>query len=73
MGWKTTDELLRSVRNATDRLVSGKTPVDEAHAEARLLGVATKVIALRLDHARLTGRLQQGSKRLPDILLDYDQ
>jgi hypothetical protein len=70
MAWKTTEDLLNSIKDATDRLVGGETPVDEAHAEARLLGVASKVIALRLDHARLTGRLEQGLDRLPDIKLD---
>ena len=70
MGWNTTSDLLASIQNATERLTTGKTPVDEAHAEARLLGVAAKTIGLRLDHARITGRLQQGSDLLPDFKLE---
>ena len=67
MAWKNTDELLESIQQSTKRLVGGETPVDEAHAEARLLGVAAKIMALRLDHARMTGRLKQGSSLLPDM------
>lgn len=65
--WSSASELMETIRDATDRLVSGETSVDEAHAEARLLGTAGKVIGLQLDHARLTGRLQQGSDVLPDF------
>jgi len=70
MTWKTTSELLSSVRQATDRLISGETAVDQSHAEARLLGTAGKIMAIRLEHAKLTGRLSQGSDVLPDFKLD---
>jgi len=65
--WTHTSDLLAAVQDARARLVAGETPVDSAHAEARLLGVGAKVLALRLDHARLTGRLEQGSDVLPDV------
>ena len=67
MSWKSTKELLETIHDATKRLKDGETPVDEAHAEARLLGVAAKMIGIRLDHARMTGRLKQGSRKLPDM------
>lgn len=73
MTWNTTDDLLDSIKNATDRLIEGKTSVEESHAEARLLGVAGKIIGLRLDHARITGRLVQGSNLLPDLKLSSDK
>jgi len=67
--WKSTEELLTSIHKATERLNRGDIPVDEAHAEARLLTVAAKIIGIRLDHARMTGRLNQGSPNLPDMVL----
>ena len=63
--WKSSTDLLATIRDAHDRLVAGTTPVDQAHAEARILGTAAKVIALQLDHARMTGRLTQGDATLP--------
>lgn len=72
MDWANTQELLESIRSATDRLVGGEASVEEAHAEARLLGVASKILAIRLDHARLTGRLTQGDPSLPDVRLTQD-
>ena len=67
--WKTLGELLEEVQGAQRRLVAGEMPVDQAHAEARLLGTAAKLLGVRLEHARLTGRLEQGSDVLPDVRL----
>lgn len=65
--WTTLGELLEAVQGAQRRLVAGETPTDQAHAEARLLGTAAKILGVRLEHARLTGRLEQGSDALPDV------
>lgn len=67
--WKTTADLLADVQDARRRLLAGKATVEQAHAEARLLGTAAKVLGLRLDHARLTGRLIADSDLLPDVRL----
>ena len=57
------------IEEAHTRLVSGKSAVDQAHAEARLFGAACKTLDIQLAHARMTGRLEQGSDLLPDVRL----
>lgn len=65
--WKRSGDLLASIHDAYDRVRKGETPVDQAHAEARILGTASRVLMVQLEHARLTGRLTQGSDELPDF------
>ena len=65
MIWTTSNELLHEVQQAYQRLASGESDAVKAHAEARLLGVAAKVIGIQLDHARLTQRLVEGSDVIP--------
>jgi|GEM_PF-4560202 len=67
--WKTISDMMAEIHAAHARLVGGDVDVDQAHAEARLLGVACKTVDLRLHHARLTGRLEQGADSLPDVRL----
>lgn len=67
--WNTSKDLLQAIHDAHARLRDGKTPVDEAHAEARILSTAAKTIGIQLEHARLTGRLDQGSDELPAFRL----
>jgi len=71
--WATLGELLEEIQCAQRRLVAGEMPVDQAHAEARLLGTAAKILGVRLEHARLTGRLEQGSDALPDVRLSGNE
>lgn len=67
--WATTADLLAEIKAAHQRLIDGEVDVDQAHAEARQLGVAAKVIDIEIQHARLTGRLRQGDDTLPPIKL----
>jgi hypothetical protein len=70
--WNTTSELLFAIYDAHHRLVEKKTDVVTAHAEARLLNAATKLLAVNMEHARLTGRLTKGSRSLPTIGIEQD-
>jgi hypothetical protein len=71
--WMSSRDLLQSVHDAHERLRKGETPVDQAHAEARILGTAAKVMGIQLDHARITGRLEQGSDELPAFRLSAEK
>lgn len=63
--WKSSNDVLAAIQRSHDDLRSGKMPVDEAHASARLLGGAVRLLDTALDHARLTGRLRQSEDILP--------
>lgn len=65
--WKSSLELLATIHDAHERLKSKETDATTAHAEARLLTAATRVMAVSLEHARLTGRLVEGSEMLPPM------
>jgi hypothetical protein len=67
MGWQTSRELLEEIQEAHKRLVTGDIDAVKAHAEARLLGAAAKVLNIQLDHAKATQRLIEGSDVLPDF------
>jgi len=67
--WGTTGALLADVHDAIRRLRAGESSVDQAHAEARLLGTAQRVVLVELEHARLSGRIEQGSDVLPGVRL----
>jgi hypothetical protein len=69
MAWKSTNDLLESIHLATERLQKDEISPEKAQAEARLLGVATRLISVQLKHARVTGRLKSGSDRLPNVKL----
>ena len=63
--WTSSTDLLKSIHEAHSRLCSGDIAVDAAHAEARILSTAAKVMLIQLEHAKTTGRLEQGSDELP--------
>lgn len=65
MGWDTSTGLLADIHEAHGRLKSGTSDAVIAHAEARLLATATKLLATQLDHAKATKRLREGSDVLP--------
>lgn len=67
--WSSSQELLEAIHDAHDRLRTNQTDAMTAHAEARLLGSATKVMAITLEHARLTNRLKEGDSMLPVTLI----
>jgi len=69
MSWKTTGELLADIHETLRGLRAGETTVDEAHAAARTLAVAQRVIMVQLEYARLSGLIEQGSDMLPDVWL----
>lgn len=68
--WKTQWDIAKAAEDVADRLKAGKVSVEQAQFELRALNAANQSFALRLEHARLTGRLQQGSDVLPDTQLD---
>lgn len=70
--WTSSHDLLKTIHEAHGRLKSKETDAITAHAEARLLGAATRVLAISLEHARLTGRLIEGSASLPIMSLEAD-
>jgi len=65
--WKTASDLMDAVHESHKRLIEGKTDVSQAHAEARQLSVAAKIIDIQITHARLTNRLETGSSSLPPL------
>ena len=67
--WHSSMELLNTIHDAHRRLQTKETDALTAHAEARLLNAAAKVMSISLDHARLTNRLTDGSPILPAMLL----
>ncbi len=67
--WKSSQDVLAAIQRAHDALRAGELPVGEAHAAARLLGGAVRLLDTALEHARLTGRLEQGSDVLPEFRL----
>jgi hypothetical protein len=70
MVWKSTNDLLKSIHSATERLKKDEISSEKAQAEARLLSVATQLIGVQLKHARATGRLRSGSNKLPNVRLE---
>jgi hypothetical protein len=70
--WNSSMELLGTIHDAHRRLQTKETDALTAHAEARLLNAAAKVMSISLDHARLTNRLTDGSAVLPAMLLGKD-
>jgi len=68
--WNSSTDLLDTIHKAHRRLVEKETDAMTAHAEARLLAAATRVLAVTLEHARLTGRLAEGSALLPAMTLE---
>lgn len=63
--WNNSDDLMNAIETAHRKLQSGEANHQSVHAEARLFAGAVKLLALKLDHARLTGRLKEGSPALP--------
>lgn len=57
MGWKTTTDILDDIHGTLQRLRAGGDR-DQAHVECRAYHAAAKVLAIELEHARLTSRLQ---------------
>lgn len=67
--WSNSQELLETIHDAHERLRNNQTDALTAHAEARLLGAATRVMAISLEHARLTNRLKEGDVTLPVMMI----
>lgn len=68
--WSNSDDLLAAIQEAHERLRLGKTDVATANAESRIFTIATRVLGVQLDHAKSTGRLREGSDRLPGFTLE---
>jgi hypothetical protein len=71
--WNSSRDLLKTIHEAHSRLKNKETDALTAHAEARLLGAATRVLAVSLEHARLTNRLVEGSATLPAMAIGDDE
>lgn len=63
--WKSSADLLVASQSALEALRAGRIATDEAHASARLIGGAVRLMDTMLEHARLTERLVKGSDELP--------
>ena len=63
--WNNSTDLMAAIEIAHKKLISGEADAKMAHAEARLFGSAVKLLNISLEHAKLTGRLTQGSTALP--------
>ena len=68
--WTSSKDVLAAIQRSLSALEGGTIKVDEAHAAARLLGGAVRLMDTTLEHARLTGRLEQGSDVMPQFSLD---
>lgn len=58
-------DLLNEIQSTLQRLRDGDISVDEAHAETRLYDQVSKLMAISLEHARLTNRFAPGSRTMP--------
>ena len=67
--WTSSKDVLAAIQRSLAALENGEIKVDQAHAAARLLGGAVRVLDVSLEHARLTGRLTQGSDVMPQFRL----
>jgi len=67
IGWASSTELLAEIQDAHQRLVEGDSDAAQAHAEARLLATAAKVIGIQLEHAKLTKRFRDGDTAIPEF------
>ena len=67
--WKKSSDLLSDIRSAHERLVTGKSSVQQASAEARLFSAAGRTISVTLKHAELSQRIVIGNDALPDMKL----
>lgn len=63
--WNNSEQLMAAMESAHEKLVTGDTDPKITSAEARLFGSAVKLLNISLEHAKLTGRLTQGSGDLP--------
>lgn len=70
--WRNTDDLLGEIQTVYEDLKAGEIDAMEARAHAALFKQATKLIELRLQHARITGRLGRMARTLPDFSLSPD-
>ena len=67
--WNSSTDVLSDIQATFESLRTGELAVDQAHAAARLLGGAVRTLDTMLEHARLTGRLAQGSDVLPGFVV----
>lgn len=70
--WNSSSDLLSTIHDAHQRLITKETDAISAHAEARLLNSATRLLAISLENARLTGSLAEGSRILPSLDIEHE-
>ena len=63
--WDSSKDIMGAIESSFTKLLNGDSTAEHAHVEARLFGNALKLLAIELEHARLTGRLRDGSTDLP--------
>lgn len=69
MEWKTSRELLEEMQASYKRLRTGKITVSQARAEADYFKGMAKHLSGEVAHAKVTGRLVEGSDYLPGYRL----
>lgn len=70
--WRTMDGIVGLMEETHERMLEEaptKITVDRCFAESRLFSLALKTLDLRLQHAKMTGRLKDGIGNLPDVTL----
>ncbi len=60
-------DLEQAAKDVFKKLSSGDTSVDLGQAQLRALNSMAHYIGIRVEHARLSGRIAQGSDVLPDL------
>ena len=67
---ESSQDLMNVAAEVLQGLRSGKVPVEMAQAQIRAINSINSTFALRLEHARLTGRLERNSDVLPGTNFD---
>ena len=63
--WTRSTDLMAELQGLYTGLREGDVPVEQARAASNILKQAVKVVELELEHARITGRIKDGCKKLP--------
>jgi len=66
----TVGEIQIMAQSVLERLRSGEIPVGQAKAEIAAINAVNAGTALRMEWARISGRIENGSDVLPDLKLD---
>jgi hypothetical protein len=63
-------DVIERIHFIQSALIEKKIELKEARLHAQLLKAETEAVKARLEHARLTNRLEQGSPKLPRMAIE---